>query len=158
MRCLCRVNLTFKKCPWLFGMELAFYALRDKGIEKIKKKKPLNCWGHVLMQHWNNVIYSAMWPEQRESTLVWFKNASRWKPSDEISNETYDEYNDWKGLRLSARKGTVVSWKEKDTQWNRVNYLLTQVVQYDKYYKSRAVGVTSEVGLTTDRRPFRAVG
>ena len=23
----------------------------------------------------------------------------------------------------------------------------------DKYYKSRAVGVTSEVGLTTDRRP-----
>ena len=25
------------------------------------------------------------------------------------------------------------------------------------YYKSHAVGVTSEVGLTTDRRPFRAV-
>ena len=33
----------------------------------------------------------------------------------------------------------------------RVNYLLTEVVQSDKYYKSRAVGVTSEVGLTTDR-------
>ena len=34
---------------------------------------------------------------------------------------------------------------------NRVNYLLTEVVQSDKYYKSRAVGVTSEVGLTTVR-------
>ena len=32
-----------------------------------------------------------------------------------------------------------------------VNYLLTKVVQFNKYYKSRAVGVTSEVGLTTDR-------
>ena len=31
----------------------------------------------------------------------------------------------------------------------RVNYLLTEVVQSNKYYKSRAVGVTSEVGLTT---------
>ena len=30
----------------------------------------------------------------------------------------------------------------------------TQVVQY---YKSRAVGVTSKVGLTTDQRPFRAM-
>ena len=30
---------------------------------------------------------------------------------------------------------------------NRVNYLLTEVVQSDKYYKSHAVGVTSEVGL-----------
>ena len=29
--------------------------------------------------------------------------------------------------------------------------LLTEVVQSDKYYKSRAVGVTSEAGLTTDR-------
>ena len=27
----------------------------------------------------------------------------------------------------------------------------------DEYYKSRAVGVTSEVGLTADRRPFRAI-
>ena len=33
----------------------------------------------------------------------------------------------------------------------RVNYLLTQVVQSNKYYKSCTVGVTSEVGLTTDR-------
>ena len=33
----------------------------------------------------------------------------------------------------------------------RINYLLTQVVQSNKYYKSRVVGVTSEVGLTTDR-------
>ena len=31
------------------------------------------------------------------------------------------------------------------------------MVQSDEYYKSRGVGVTSEVGLTTDRRPFRAV-
>ena len=43
----------------------------------------------------------------------------------------------------------VVSWEERDTQWNRVNNLLTEVVQSNKY-KSRAVGVTSEVGLTTD--------
>ena len=32
-----------------------------------------------------------------------------------------------------------------------VNYLLTEVVQSNKYYKSRAVSVTSEVGLTTHR-------
>ena len=31
------------------------------------------------------------------------------------------------------------------------------MVQSDEYYKSRAVGVTSEVGLTPDRRPFRVV-
>ena len=31
------------------------------------------------------------------------------------------------------------------------------MVQSDKNYKSRAVGITSEVCLTTDRRPFRAV-
>ena len=35
-------------------------------------------------------------------------------------------------------------------KWNRVIYLLTEVVQSYKYYKSRAVGVTSEVGFTTD--------
>ena len=52
---------------------------------------------------------------------------------------------------LGANKGVVVSWKGIDTQWNRVNYLLTPVVQSNKYYKSRAIGVTSEVGLTTDR-------
>ena len=34
----------------------------------------------------------------------------------------------------------------------KFNCLLTEVVQSDKYYKSRAVGVISEVGLTTDRR------
>ena len=45
----------------------------------------------------------------------------------------------------------VVSLKGRDTQWNRVNYLWTEVVQSNKYYMSRAVGVTSEVGLTTDR-------
>ena len=33
----------------------------------------------------------------------------------------------------------------------RVNYLSIEVVQSNKYYKSRAVSVTSEVGLTTDR-------
>ena len=33
----------------------------------------------------------------------------------------------------------------------RVNYLFTEVIQSNKYYKSRVVGVTSEVGLTTDR-------
>ena len=33
----------------------------------------------------------------------------------------------------------------------RVNYLLTAVVQSNKYHKSHTVGVTSEVGLTTDR-------
>ena len=32
-----------------------------------------------------------------------------------------------------------------------VNYSLTEVVQSDKYYKSHAIGVTSEVGLATDR-------
>ena len=31
------------------------------------------------------------------------------------------------------------------------------MVQSDSYYKSRAVGVTSEIGLTTDRRPSRGV-
>ena len=46
---------------------------------------------------------------------------------------------------------SVVSFKGRDTQWNRVNYLLTEVVQSDKYHKSRAVGVTSEDGLTTDQ-------
>ena len=39
----------------------------------------------------------------------------------------------------------------RDAQWNRVNYLLTEVIQSNKYYKSRAVGDTSEVDLTTDR-------
>ena len=39
----------------------------------------------------------------------------------------------------------------RDTQWNRANYLLTEVVLSDKYYKSRAVSITSKVGLTTDR-------
>ena len=34
---------------------------------------------------------------------------------------------------------------------SRVNYLLTEVVQSNKYHKSCAVGVMSEVGLTTDR-------
>ena len=43
--------------------------------------------------------------------------------------------------------------KEKIHSENKVNYSLNQVLQYDLYYKSRAVGVTSEVGLTTDRRP-----
>ena len=32
-----------------------------------------------------------------------------------------------------------------------VNYLSIDVVQSNTYYKSRAIGVTSEVGLTTDR-------
>ena len=32
-----------------------------------------------------------------------------------------------------------------------VNYLLTEVVQSNKYYKSHAAGVIFEVGLTTDR-------
>ena len=32
-----------------------------------------------------------------------------------------------------------------------VNYLLTEVVQSNEYYKSRAVGVTSKVSLTTDQ-------
>ena len=32
-----------------------------------------------------------------------------------------------------------------------VNYLLTEEVQSNKYYKSYAVGVTSKFGLTTDR-------
>ena len=45
----------------------------------------------------------------------------------------------------------------KRSQWNKINHLLTQVVQSDKYDRSRAVGVTSEAGLTTDRCPFRAV-
>ena len=31
------------------------------------------------------------------------------------------------------------------------NYLLTEVVQTNKYHKFHAVGVMSEVGLTTDR-------
>ena len=31
-----------------------------------------------------------------------------------------------------------------------INYLLTEVVQSNKYYKSRAVGVISEVGLITN--------
>ena len=38
-----------------------------------------------------------------------------------------------------------------------LNCILTQVLQSDKYYKSLAVGVTSEVGLTPDRRPFRVI-
>ena len=41
----------------------------------------------------------------------------------------------------------VVSWWGKDTLRNRINYLLTQVVQSDTYYKSCAVGVTFKVGL-----------
>ena len=35
--------------------------------------------------------------------------------------------------------------------------LLTEVVQSNEYYKSRAVSVMSEVGLTTDQHPFRAI-
>ena len=35
----------------------------------------------------------------------------------------------------------------------RVNYALTLMVHFDQYYESCTVGVTSEVGLTTDRRP-----
>ena len=31
------------------------------------------------------------------------------------------------------------------------SYLLTVVVQFNKYYKPRAIGVTSEVGLNTER-------
>ena len=47
----------------------------------------------------------------------------------------------------------VVSRLGKGTQWNKVHYLLTRGLQSDEYYKSRTVGVMSEVGLTTDRRP-----
>ena len=42
-------------------------------------------------------------------------------------------------------------WQGRDTQWNRVNYLLTGVVQSNKYHKSCAMGVMSEVRLTADR-------
>ncbi len=31
----------------------------------------------------------------------------------------------------------------------RINYSFTELVQFSKYCKSRVVGVTSEVGLTT---------
>ena len=41
--------------------------------------------------------------------------------------------------------------KKNFTQWNRVDYLLTEVVQSDKYHKSRAVSVMFMIGLTTDR-------
>ena len=41
--------------------------------------------------------------------------------------------------------------RKRYTVKERVNYLLTEVVQSNKYYKSRAVGITSEVGLTTDQ-------
>ena len=41
--------------------------------------------------------------------------------------------------------------KEEIHSENRVNYLLTEVVQSNKYYKSHAVGVTFEIGLNTDR-------
>ena len=40
--------------------------------------------------------------------------------------------------------------RKRYTVKKRVNYLLTEVIQSNKYYKSRTVGVTSEVGLTTD--------
>ena len=46
---------------------------------------------------------------------------------------------------------TVVSLLVKDTRGNRVNYSLTEVEESNKYYRSRVVGVTSEVGFTTDR-------
>ena len=42
-----------------------------------------------------------------------------------------------------VRKRYTVKW--------RVNYLLTEVAQPNKYYKSRSGSVTSEVGLTTDQ-------
>ena len=41
--------------------------------------------------------------------------------------------------------------KEEIHSENKPNYLSTEVVQSDKYYKSRTAGVTPEVGLTTDR-------
>ena len=36
-------------------------------------------------------------------------------------------------------------------------FLFTQVIQFDQNYKSRVVGVSSEIGFTMDRRPFRAI-
>ena len=60
----------------------------------------------------------------------------------------YEEQNDY---FLDKKYESVVSWLGRDIQQNRVNYLLTQMVQSNKYIKSRAVGVTFEVGLTTDR-------
>ena len=41
--------------------------------------------------------------------------------------------------------------KEKIHSEIRDNYLLTEVVQSNKYYKFRAVDVTSKVGRTTDQ-------
>ena len=40
---------------------------------------------------------------------------------------------------------------KKEIHSEIVNYLLTEVVQSNKYYKSHTVGVMSEVGLITDR-------
>ena len=47
--------------------------------------------------------------------------------------------------------GLLYRGKEEIHSENRVNYLSNEVVQSNRYYKSCAVGVTSEVGLTTDR-------
>ena len=44
----------------------------------------------------------------------------------------------------------IVVRKRYTVKW-RVNYLLTEVVQSNKYYKSRVVGVMSEIVLTTDQ-------
>ena len=54
------------------------------------------------------------------------------------------------GVATLKSRDTVVSWQGRDTQWNKEKSL-TQVVQSNKYYKSRAVGMTSEVDLTTDQ-------
>ena len=40
---------------------------------------------------------------------------------------------------------------KKEIHCEIVNYLLTEMVQSNKCYKSRVVSVTSKVGLTTDR-------
>ena len=47
--------------------------------------------------------------------------------------------------------------KEKKHSEIKSIFFLTQELLSDKYYKSRAVGVTSEGGLDIDRHPFRAI-
>ena len=56
-----------------------------------------------------------------------------------------------RNLRIFHRQLLCRGKEEIHSEINRVNYLLTGVVQFNKYHRSRAVSVTSEVGLTTDR-------
>ena len=65
----------------------------------------------------------------------------------------YNNYTDLNNCFLFYSAGPVLYHGKETIYSETVNYLLTQVVQSDKYYKSLAVGFMFKVGLITDRRP-----